>query len=219
MWNSSVHIAYVFALHLKQKHKKCSFAQYMKKFKWMQLWILKDIGQSAMRAQVATFAGWPMLSQFVRRQAPQKIFQPVWVPDFEFSSCHLKYFVKGVGWYISPSPVPQHPPKSTSKVYSIYLSNIDKRFKNWVPGLFLIISTYSLHGLFWLRSILLLNAYIGNMQLNVHERSLQTHWVKFRMDWKFSSKTWFNSWQQTLSLVVGIGTLAYKWIICNFDNS
>jgi hypothetical protein len=28
MWNS-VHLAYVFALYLKQKHKKCSFAQYI----------------------------------------------------------------------------------------------------------------------------------------------------------------------------------------------
>ena len=34
---------------------------------------LKDVGQSAMRAQVATFAGWPMPSQFMRRQAPKII--------------------------------------------------------------------------------------------------------------------------------------------------
>jgi hypothetical protein len=36
--------------------------------------ILKEIGQSAMRAQVATFAGWPMPSQFGRRQASKKSF-------------------------------------------------------------------------------------------------------------------------------------------------
>jgi hypothetical protein len=62
-----------FSLYLKQKHKKCSFAQYMKEFKWIELWILKEIGQSAMRAQVETFAGWPMPSQIGRREAPKKI--------------------------------------------------------------------------------------------------------------------------------------------------
>jgi hypothetical protein len=75
MWNS-VHIAYVFALYLKQKHKKCSFAQYMKEFKLIELWILKKVGQSAMRAQVATFAGWLMPSQIGRRQAPKK-YRPI----------------------------------------------------------------------------------------------------------------------------------------------
>jgi hypothetical protein len=33
---------------------------------------LKEIGQSAMRAQVATFAGCPIPSQFGSRQAPKK---------------------------------------------------------------------------------------------------------------------------------------------------
>jgi hypothetical protein len=69
MWNS-VHIAYVFALYLKKKkHKKCSFAQYMNELKWIKLWILKEIGQSAMHAQVATFAGCLIPSQIARSQA------------------------------------------------------------------------------------------------------------------------------------------------------
>ena len=39
-----------------------------KEFKWIELWILKEIGQSAMRVQVATFAGWLIPSQFARSQ-------------------------------------------------------------------------------------------------------------------------------------------------------
>jgi hypothetical protein len=34
---------------------------------------LKEIGQSAMHAQVATFAGWPMSSQFDRSKATKII--------------------------------------------------------------------------------------------------------------------------------------------------
>jgi hypothetical protein len=34
--------------------------------------LLKEIGHSAMRAQVATFAGWPMPSQSGRLKRPQK---------------------------------------------------------------------------------------------------------------------------------------------------
>jgi hypothetical protein len=45
-------IVYAFALYLKQRHKKCSFAQYVKEFEWIELWILKEIGQSAMRENV-----------------------------------------------------------------------------------------------------------------------------------------------------------------------
>jgi hypothetical protein len=72
MWNCT-YDSLCFCIIFKTKHKKCSFAQYMKEFKWIELWILKEIGQSAMRAQVATFAGCPMPSQFERRQAPKKL--------------------------------------------------------------------------------------------------------------------------------------------------
>jgi hypothetical protein len=44
----------------------------MKEFEWIELWILKEIEQSAMRAQVATFAGWLIPSQFARSQATKK---------------------------------------------------------------------------------------------------------------------------------------------------
>jgi hypothetical protein len=42
-----------------------------------------------MRAQVATFAGWPMPSQFVRRQAPKKITHQIYDGKCSINYSHI----------------------------------------------------------------------------------------------------------------------------------
>jgi hypothetical protein len=48
LYTCSIHscIIYIY-IYIFKKHKKFSFAQYMKELKWIELWIWKEIGQNA----------------------------------------------------------------------------------------------------------------------------------------------------------------------------